>query len=705
MHNPDMTPEWSACVGAAGSHDARFSDVGEDNVHAAAINCLHYYGITIGIGDGTYAPDQSVTSFQMALFVQRAADLMDADGDAALAGVELSDPVTRLEMAKLMFALADDVRDDVRISSDGVYQVDSDGNGVWEDVDDFFADARSQVPISDADLIGATYELGITRGRSGGVSNDDSVFAPWDPVTRAEMASFITRTLDHSNLRPEGVSFQRNNNKNTQASVRDADFAPIADARIDTFSSLYPDDAFDEDGECEPRFTKDETPSFDACSIDIGDRITDDDGNVTFELSSDSDPITAECAQGGGSFTFKTATGAGDERTFWAWTGSFDDEVTEGAVLAELESVDRPMGGAAPDHAHITGGLPTGSELAKMSETVTFDVQIRTGGDDPEAIGPDRSRNPYHLTITHYFVGASTDGTHTAETAQAGQTWTISADLPGDWDFLAAQPTDGDSDPATPRTRAPSDTAQAFRTSFDSVVNPNPDGQFSIDLTNVDVSAATNDDDVLVRFTLRPFSPGNDLIDANLLSNITAEANHAAGNSTTSPQASGYAIFSDDPVAPTTVSGESTAEYRIVRAGSTSNSVTVTVNDQYGDGYGSAGITVTQQLGQRHSGQRQCPLSRGGGRHRPAERGRRRLRRHVQHPPQRHVPHRLQLHRHYACSRDDHAERCCDPRRRRHHRHQRGEGRDCGHACNRLLRQRRYPHRVRHHHRGHRPAA
>ena len=33
----------------------------------------------------------------------------------------------------------------------------------------------------------------------------------------------------------------------------------------------------------------------------------------------------------------------------------------------------------------------------------------------------------------------------------------------------------------------------------------------------MDLDAANNNDDVLVRFTLRPFIPGNDLIGKNLL--------------------------------------------------------------------------------------------------------------------------------------------------------------------------------------------
>ena len=192
-----------------------FSDVSDDNVHAGDINCIAAYGVTVGMGDGTYAPDANVTAFEMGLFVQRAADLMGADGEEVLAGVMLSDHVTRLEMAQLMFRLVDDIDDDVRINpADGQIQSYNDDTETWDVVNDFFADAKAQVPIFESQVVGAAYELGITRGTRGDgtlVSTPNSTFEPFANVTRAQMASFIARTLDHSNLRPEGLSVQRNN--------------------------------------------------------------------------------------------------------------------------------------------------------------------------------------------------------------------------------------------------------------------------------------------------------------------------------------------------------------------------------------------------------------------------------------------------------------------------------------------------------------
>ena len=611
-HNPDAGADWSACVGSAGTHDAAFSDVDEDSVHADNINCIAYYGITLGKGDGLYGPDDHVTAFQMGLFVQRAADLMGADGEAVLSGVELSDPVTRLEMAQLMFRLVDDIDDDVRISpADGQIQFYDDDTNAWTVVDDYFADAKAQVPIFESQVVGAAYELGITRGTKGDgtlVSTPGSTFDPFGNVTRAQMASFIARTLDHSNLRPAGLAIQRNSNQETMVSYRDAAFAPIEDARIDVFSAQYPDDAFDpDDGECEANFVKDETPSHSTCAIDIGDQLTDDEGNVLFTLASDADPITAVCATDSTAvLRFESAPGSAG-RTFWAWTGDQGDEVDEDTDLQELEAVARPVGSAGPDYARITGGLPTGDELAQMGETVTFTLQLYSQvGAAPNAakdvaVGPDRSRNPYHLRVQKYFLARvdGTDSDHGSDTGDAAKAGTASTgtglfqQAPGDWSYANAL---GVASPGgTPATAANA----LFNTPVDTVVWPNGDGEYVVTLTNIDLNAApaVNNTDVGVFFTLTPFTAANDLIDANLVTELEAKGNYVghmddvatAGNVDV---ASGHVIFSDDPSDAHAVSGE-TSTYRIIAGTRTGNSVTVKVVDQYGDGMRNVAINVS----------------------------------------------------------------------------------------------------------------
>ena len=588
-----------------------FDDVSEDHALAGDINCIAYYGVTLGMGDGTYAPDANVSAFEMRLFVERAAERMGADGEAVLGGVMLSDPVTRLEMAQLMFGLVDNIDDDVRINpADGQIQFYDDTN-TWVVVDDFFADAKAQVPIFESQLVGATYELGIVFGRSANVSTADSVFAPSDPVSRAEMAAFIARTLDHSDLRPEGLSFQHNSAGDSMISLRDGDFEPMADARIDVFSALYADDAFDpDDGECELRFVRDETPSHSTCQIDIGDQLTDDQGNIEFTpVSLGGDPITAACGTDG-SFRFSTASGSAG-RSYWAWYGSLGDEVDEDTTLADLENVARPVGTAGPDYARISGGLPTGDEIAKMGETVTFTVQLRsdTGSNGRDgaslvndvAAGPDRNRNPYTLRVEKYFLARVTGTDSDYGDAEETRTGTASVanglfeNAPGDWNLA-------DASGATVAA-----ALSRFQTPVDTVVWPNADGAFDIVLTNPDLDAANDGTDVGVRFTLAPFTQANDLIKENLVTSIVADGNAydssvlpagttlPTGTTTTTDIATGYVVFSDDPLDPHKVAGES-ASYRIIAGSRTGNSVTVSVLDQYGDPMRNIEVSVTSDL-------------------------------------------------------------------------------------------------------------
>jgi len=607
-------------VGSAGTYDAMFSDVSEGNVHAGDINCIAYYGITIGMGDGTYAPEANVSAFEMELFVERAAGLMGADGDKVLGNVMLSDPVTRLEMAQLMFGLVNDIDGALRYNpSNNDIENDVNGNGVWERsevVNDYFADARASVPNAESQLVGATYELGITRGTRGDgtlVSTADSTFEPFANVTRAQMASFIARTLDHSNLRPNGLSMQRNNNGETQVSLRGDDGQPIENEPIDVFSALYPDAARDDDGECVLRFVKDETPSFDACAIDIGDQLTDDNGNVEFELTSDRDPITVTCGTG----VFSLASGS-EATTFWAWTGAQGDRVNNDTDLAELESVDRPVGRAAPNYARISGGLPTGDELAKMGEQVTFTVQLYsdtgtrdTGAlNDDVAVGPDRTSNIYLLQVERYLLTRVEDTDSDwgdAEDIPAGRTKTGNASTgtlayfaaaPGNWNYGTV------SGPAGAAADLATLAGARFGAAYQTPKIPNPDGSFTITLDNPDYNAASDDTDVGVRFVLRRLTPGNDLADENPLDDIVVSP--GTNIVTVAPAASplpyegddvvvGIVIFSDDASDTHSVSGTS-SEYQIIGGARTPNVVTVKVVDQYGDPQRGVDVTVNSDL-------------------------------------------------------------------------------------------------------------
>ena len=140
-----------------------------------------------------------------------------------------------------------------------------------------------------------------------------------------------------------------------------------------------------------------------------------------------------------------------------------------------------------------------------------------------------------------------------------------------------------------------------FQTPIDTIVWPNADGEFSINLTNVDAQAGRDNTDVGVRFSLRPFPFDTGFVDSNLLGEIVVEAktNYVGDTPNDSGQWTGHVIFSDDPSDPhaveASVMGESTW-YRIISGSRTGNSVTVSVVDQYGDSMRNVAVGLTSDL-------------------------------------------------------------------------------------------------------------
>ena len=259
---PDHTTPLSACVGDA-AVDQLFADVSQGHVFRDAINCIAYYDITHGTGDGsTYSPEQDVTRAQMAVFIARAAEVAGVDlgpvGDArfndiadiweeaqdainriALKGMipsggayRPSDAITRAEMASFLIGLLLEAAPNVsRDSTSGAILLGQPGSG--SQADDRFPDAG-------AAEIAAIYELGVTRGASAATVQDDTEppldfnYEPEGTVNRGQMAAFITRALDHTSARPAGVSAQYDG-ADVIVSVRDARYQPVPGAVVDVF--------------------------------------------------------------------------------------------------------------------------------------------------------------------------------------------------------------------------------------------------------------------------------------------------------------------------------------------------------------------------------------------------------------------------------------------------------------------------------------
>ena len=300
---PSYTAIFSACGDAPASD---FTDVPAGHSSAGAIDCIAYYAITQGTGDGNYSPRMAVTREHMALFLTRLASAVGIDlaGDPDDAGFtdigELSaesqtaiNQLFDLEITQgtsgTTYSPADNVdRDQMALfiarlmnlmdpMSDG-----DDDNGaegyipsdvkVTDDkaVGSPFTDIKG-VTKEAYDAITNLYELGVATGIS------DTAYSPGSDITRAAMADFMAGVLDHSNARPAGVSITAAKtwdfgtySTKLVVSYRDDMFTPMVDVSVKTF-----------DSETVGSFTEDNTCQDPAeCAWSDDDILTDDSGNI-----------------------------------------------------------------------------------------------------------------------------------------------------------------------------------------------------------------------------------------------------------------------------------------------------------------------------------------------------------------------------------------------------------------------------------------
>ena len=407
----EFTTALSACVGDA-LGDQMYGDVSDGHAFVNAINCIGYYGITNGTGDGsTFSPNDDVSRAEMALFIARAAgaagvDLGDAMGDEfndlgdtwqeardainqlASKGLIASggdfrpgDAITRAEMASFLIGLLNKAASNVTIDSNGAIQLGPSGSTMV--ADDWFQDARSSVPAGNDAEISALYELGVTKGASAAAVQDKSArpldynYEPFGTVNRGEMAEFITRALAHTSVRPAGISAQIDGT-DVVISARDDDFQTRSNVVVDIFrvDTNSVDDAFRGNGSCTDIVA--EIGGTYVCEIDGADPITGGDGDTREPLG--------DVDKGG--------------TTVWAWEGELEDTVDADTERYTLDVAED----AAPNPAaqvRITTEHPDGKK-AHQGSSVIYTVQLEDENGNPTTIGTDPKRpGPARFYVTH----------------------------------------------------------------------------------------------------------------------------------------------------------------------------------------------------------------------------------------------------------------------------------------------------------------
>ena len=421
----------TACLGEA-RDDYGFTDLGSLEAAAVNINCLAYYGITVGKTADTFAPNDDVKRSEMALFLYRAAGLMGVDlmggdmmadfGDVSELGEDRQNAIkalarngilegrgdmghfypnadiTRAEMAVALVALLDHTPGaPVHKDKDtGLYKLGADAGGAMLP-DDSFADARATQPRHIDNAISAAYELGITTG-----TGDGKNFSPSWSVPRRDMATFIIRALAHSNVRPAGLTAQ--NVKGTiTVSVRDADFAPVPNQAVEAIRVATADEslAFSSAGSCTSRVTS--VDSGTKCVIDNADRATRTNGDVKL-VNIGSDEV-------------------GKGQTVWVWHGDIGDKFTaddvDEAFMLSVPPYDTAAGG--PVSAAISDSLPDGIDRARFGATVTVTVQLKDAADGAgDDTGPGNLNAPDGVEYTVVInKRATTDGSEPGTSGDA----------------------------------------------------------------------------------------------------------------------------------------------------------------------------------------------------------------------------------------------------------------------------------------------
>ncbi len=405
--SPDVLPEFSACVGDA-TRDAGFEDTAGLGAEDA-INCLAYYGITRGKTAERFDAGSEVTRSQMALFLYRAADVAGLDLTRGAGFADFDDidgldeerqtairalarngilsgsgtmfnpgvSITRADMALALVAF-------LRHASPGLFYRSGTMRGrlilASGETLDHFADARRSVPRGVDTAISYAYELGITRGSAAGAD----VFAPGDPVLRKNMASFITRMLAHTNVRPAGLTAQSVSGTVT-ASIRDAGFDPVGNEIVDGFyiATASEDKAFGSLGECRVAVKAVDGGSG-GCRIEVVDPATNADGNVAVGTLN--------------------AKAIGEGATVWVWTGDVGDRFDVDRIDA-YKLLLKPQAAAAATKIMVTPAEP---DQARFGAEVLFTAQLKhtsDGVDRDTSVGADGRRPARYKLQRKVFSG------------------------------------------------------------------------------------------------------------------------------------------------------------------------------------------------------------------------------------------------------------------------------------------------------------
>lgn len=561
--NPDVDnpATYSACVGPA-TEDAGFEDIdgrsGED-----AINCLAHYKIALGRTETSFAPTETIFRWQMALFLFRAAgiagvvlpatktdpqftdiggnseDAQEAANRLAEAGImpgtstttfSPNQSVTRGSMATML---------DTFLSQATAGEGGADTTKLSPD-DNVLTDITN-VPRNSYISIRRIYELGITKG----VNAEGTLYRPTQPVTREQMALFITRTLAHTIARPAGVSIQADKASatgsgadgttgeeiNLVVSVRDENYQPQVDVSLDVFSSTDVENAFDDEGACDTATAA--LGGSRKCEIDTNDEQTGTSGDLNLSVN------------------------VSQDTTIWAWTGDSGAKYDNNETVRAMAEIGFNKGATK---LLISHDLADNQTKLKFGQTVNVTIQVADDDNNPVA------EEGLSVGVNQAVTNAAKSGV-TRSASSSGSTLKTDASGKITLQFTQSDPTasnNSDSDGEVVLTITDSDAADDIVLADGEGENPG-DAQARVDETN----------DGMLRYGVAVDDEGNTANNTNFarMGFIWSDDNADPVNHTLSlSQRANYAEATDE-------------------GNGANGQVTATLTDEYGAAV--SGITVT----------------------------------------------------------------------------------------------------------------
>ncbi len=458
--NPTNSSTYAACPGSANIPSAGFTDTTSTDV-----DCIAYYGITTGVTATTYEPSASVPRWQMALYLTRMATktghtlgsgadqgFTDISGESAEIQTAINqlkqlgvtngttattyspdNNVTREEMAMFverLLGLTAVGPNGAAVSSaalltTNIGTLETQNAYNYTDID------GAGITFEGHEAIEELYNLGVP-----GHLKTVTTFSPAADITRADMATWLTNALGHTNLRPAGVNIQlsatsgwANTAPTASVTYRDASFAAVSGQVIDMFTWLNSvaagnDSAFIADGTCWSNTNVAIVGnSLTRCTIDVGDPSTDASGNIA---------------------SFATSITNAKTHSFWAWTAAsatkFDNDTDYGTdsstvngtstaqatrikISCDANALAQPSGDASPfmDPVYVKHGT-TITITMQMAATQASGVYTSIAQPDNSIVVTHSIAQPNVATlstVTNTTVTTDANGTATYSFTQA----------------------------------------------------------------------------------------------------------------------------------------------------------------------------------------------------------------------------------------------------------------------------------------------